>query len=600
MQCVYNLTQSNNSQCRKLLRSLQHLPWPHIAKTQTKATARAANPTLHQAASLHSTLFPNSTSYINQKITRFFMFNQYEPNIKATIKLLKLLKVKVTNTTVNETLQNHPDWPSMLCISDSLKKWNIPNGVGQIELANIDHLPTPFIVHTNNRENPLAIVTQVTDTAIYHYQKKHKKIIIENRETFLKKWYGVYLIAEPTEHSGEANYKANKQKELLKKIVPAIAIATLLFFSLIGLKNSATNTIGIYMQYFILLAGVVVSTLLLWYEIDKSNPFLQKVCRGIAKGNCNAILTGKAAKVFSWLSWSEVGFFYFTGSLLALLFIPNAIGVLAWLNIIALPYTLFSVYYQWRVAKQWCVLCLAVQALLLLGATNVVANNFVVGLQNFSPSTIIYPLALFAMAALIWYSIKPFVLKLQEAKTIKRQYLRLKFNSEIFDTLLKKQKQITIPTNDIGINIGTPAATNTIIKVCNPYCGPCATAHPKIDALIEQNKNINAKIIFTTANNETDKGIKPVKHLLAVAAQNSEQKTKQALDDWYLAEKKEYDFFATKYPMNGELEQQGYKIEAMAKWCNETDITFTPTVFINGYQLPDAYSIEDLEYFLQE
>jgi protein-disulfide isomerase len=26
----------------------------------------------------------------------------------------------------------------------------------------------------------------------------------------------------------------------------------------------------------------------------------------------------------------------------------------------------------------------------------------------------------------------------------------------------------------------------------------------------------------------------------------------------------------------------------------------TPTIFINGYQLPDAYNIEDLEYFLLE
>jgi len=29
-------------------------------------------------------------------------------------------------------------------------------------------------------------------------------------------------------------------------------------------------------------------------------------------------------------------------------------------------------------------------------------------------------------------------------------------------------------------------------------------------------------------------------------------------------------------------------------------IQATPTVFINGYQFPDAYNIEDLEYFLLE
>jgi len=37
------------------------------------------------------------------------------------------------------------------------------------------------------------------------------------------------------------------------------------------------------------------------------------------------------------------------------------------------------------------------------------------------------------------------------------------------------------------------------------------------------------------------------------------------LDDWYLADKKDYETFAGKYPMNGELQTQGNKIEAMDK-----------------------------------
>ena len=72
------------------------------------------------------------------------------------------------------------------------------------------------------------------------------------------------------------------------------------------------------------------------------------------------------------------------------------------------------------------------------------------------------------------------------------------------------------------------------------------------------------------------------------------------MDDWYLPEKKGYELFAAKYPMNGELLEQGKKIEAMDKWCKAIDIQATPTIFINGYQLPDAYSIEDLQYFLLE
>lgn len=373
--------------------------------------------------------------------------------------------------------------------------------------------------------------------------------------------------------------------------------------------NAATsqtlNPTGIYLQYFILLAGVVVTTLLLWYEIDKNNPLLQKVCTGIAKGNCNAILSGKQSKVLSWLSWSEVGFFYFIGNFLTLLFaentITNSIGVITWLNILALPYTVFSIYYQWRVAKQWCILCLAVQALLVFGAINVITNNFLYPLPQLTFLFIAHCLLLFLLPGLIWYAVKPFIVRLQEAKNTKREYLRIKFNVEIFETLLKKQKAITIPADGLGIDLGNPSATNTLIKVCNPYCGPCSKAHLKIDELIEEIPNLRVKIIFTTPNNEAHHAIKPTRHLMAIAEQARNEKIiKQSLDDWYLPEKKDYDLFATKYQMNGELLKQGDKIEAMDKWCKTMEIGFTPTIFINGYQLPGAYSIEDLKYFLLE
>jgi len=130
------------------------------------------------------------------------MLHQYEPNVKATIKFLRLLKLKVNASTVNETLQNHPDWPSLLCISDSLNKWNIPNGAGKIDVAKINELPTPFIAYTNNSENPLAIVTGVAPTTVTLFQKKYTTLSIIAKDEFLKTWNGMirqYSEAKTTE-----------------------------------------------------------------------------------------------------------------------------------------------------------------------------------------------------------------------------------------------------------------------------------------------------------------------------------------------------------------------------------------------------------------
>lgn len=302
------------------------------------------------------------------------MFNQYEPNVATTIAFLRLLKVKVSNATVKDTLQNHPDWPTLLCISDAFNKWNIPSGAGRIQFNKIDELPTPFIAYTNDRKTPLAIVNYISETTVRLYHKNLNELHAESKEDFFKKWTGIYLIAEPHKDSGEPYYERNKRISVLNTLVPIAAFTSLIVISLlllngivstVPLSASILSVAAIYLHFFLLVTGVVVTTLLIWYELDKSNPLLENVCSGIVKGNCNAILSSKQAKLFPWLSWSEIGFFYFSGCLLVLLFasnnINNSISLIAWLNILPLPYTAFSIYYQWRVAKQWCILCLAVQ-----------------------------------------------------------------------------------------------------------------------------------------------------------------------------------------------------------------------------------------------
>jgi hypothetical protein len=68
--------------------------------------------------------------------------------------------------------------------------------------------------------------------------------------------------------------------------------------------------------------------------------------------------------------------------------------------------------------------------------------------------------------------------------------------------------------------MGNPIATNTLIKVCSPYCGPCAKAHLKIDKLLEDIPNLKVKIIFTTPTQTDDRACKPVSHLLAINEEN--------------------------------------------------------------------------------
>jgi protein-disulfide isomerase len=115
---------------------------------------------------------------------------------------------------------------------------------------------------------------------------------------------------------------------------------------------------------------------------------------------------------------------------------------------------------------------------------------------------------------------------------------------------------------------------------------------------LESNENIKVKIIFSVPKDRTSTASKVVGHLMALYEKNNNEMIKHALDDWYNADKKDYDAFAAKYRLNGELQKQGEKLEMMEKWCEETVIHFTPTIFVNGYQLPEVYKLDDLKHLL--
>lgn len=129
----------------------------------------------------------------------------------------------------------------------------------------------------------------------------------------------------------------------------------------------------------------------------------------------------------------------------------------------------------------------------------------------------------------------------------------------------------------MGITLYNDNSKYQVIKVCNPYCGPCANAHPLLGSLANTGK-INLQILFMVRASGEDAKAKPVSHFLAIDELGDRSRTQQALDDWYLADKKDYELFSAKYPMNGELEKQTTKIEAMRQWCDAEKITHTPTI----------------------
>jgi len=511
----------------------------------------------------------------------------------ALSTLLKTHEIKVTKTSSKACLHNHPDYPSLLSIESCLADWGVENHTYQIDKNTYqDGLLFPFVAHFPEKGGRFIMVTAIAGNQI-SYSDELTRNGIMNEDEFLKRWDGIALHAEPNAESGEVGYKQNRFKEWLNALMAPVAILALGIIAYLAFASQAINW-SILAITLLKTAGIGVSILLLMQSLNANNPFIKNLCTLNGKNDCNAILKSDAAKVTSWLSWSEVGFFYFSGSLLSLVFAPSSFPLLAWLNLFALPYTIYSISYQYR-NKNWCVLCCTVQALLVLEAlTFFSAQNYQLSLLPFFA---LITIVSFLVPILGWSFLKPFFADASQIKSLKSQLKKFKYNGELFNHALKNQPRYAVPDELMPIVLGNPNAETTITMVSNPFCGPCAKAHETLDRWLKTRDDIKLKIVFTTSDQDDDEKTKVSRHVSALSLLNDVELLERSLNDWYKQGDKKYEEWAKKYPI--EYNADMAVVTARQKeWCSLAEITSTPTVLVNGYKLPDPYRLEDIKHLL--
>lgn len=540
----------------------------------------------------------------------------------AAAHLLSALNIQYTRSFLRRELTEHPDYPSLASIADVIgMAYDVacaPIRIPVQEFKQSADFRLPFLALVKPKglhHEVFAVVRKCTDDVIELYNPATKKQEVYTTASFNEIYNGLILVVEAGSKTQEDYYKSNLEQEKQAYSFNAVALLALPVITIIvGIayifKHPITHAIVPVIFTGLALTGSLIAALLLWHEIDEYTPVIRQVCQATAKVNCSAVLHSKGSKIWG-MSWSSLGFSYFAGMLLSLLVTgisQNALIVSAWVSIPALCYPVYSIYYQWKVVKQWCVLCLAVQGTLLFLFITAFAGGFykwplaealsVQSITGFGASF----LFVFVAVTMLMPALEK--AKSNRQKTIELQ--RMKHNPQIFEGLLAKQKSIVKPDADLGITIGNPDSVYRLVKVCNPYCGPCAKAHPVIEELVNNNDEVSLQIIFTASNDEKDMRREPVMHLMAIDSKGDKTLTQQALDDWYLSPTKDYNIFAAKYPVNGALEQQADKVNQMREWCDNVKINFTPTFFLctnsnedNAafYQLPEMYTIADLKYF---
>ena len=522
---------------------------------------------------------------------------RYSNCAEVCIKLLRKESIMVNKQTVANELQNHPYQNSLLSITDLLNDYGIITQAFILKDVNeLDALEDPFVAQVSINDNKyFCLVYEITnENIIWCNPLSLKKEKIE-KSYFFKIHTGPIILYSVDKKVNEDYYSHKSKAYMAKEIIdniPFLSIFILFLLLLVPIFTQKLTNINHILYIMGLFCGASISYAMVRYENGHDNFLSKKLCHIGSKVDCSAVLHSKASNIFG-IEWSKIGFAYFAGVLV--LTIANCgneyvFNLAACINLVALPYIAYSLYIQIFKVKRICLMCTTIIVVLL----SLLALSITGDLIHFEALEFINVFLVFVLCSIIaLWSINiymDFSNKETKIKNDKAFIDKIKYNKDVFLTLLKQGDKIEDIPSNISINIGNPNGDTHILKVCNPYCTYCSKSHKELEKIIDS-PNIYFQILFAPRQPLDNPTNEPIKLFLALQEEHDESSFMHAvLKEWYSQKDKDYETFRKKYSISETLiGQQGHKLELLMDWCAKNKIEYTPTFFINGHHLPDDY-----------
>lgn len=183
----------------------------------------------------------------------------------------------------------------------------------------------------------------------------------------------------------------------------------------------------------------------------------------------------------------------------------------------------------------------------------------------------------------------------EQLENVKYELNNLKASDSVFLSQLELQSHYDVNPAISQIVWGCPQAKLRITLLTNPHCNPCAQMHKRIGALLkEMGDKVCVQYIFSSFNKELEKS---ARFLLAVYQQENHERAEAIYNDWFAGKKYLGETYILTFDYDLESVEVNRELSKHKEWQFENRLTATPTVLINGYQLPDSYKVEDMRHF---
>lgn len=515
-------------------------------------------------------------------------------NFNYLFQYLEKEKIYIDRTEFEFQIQSHPDYPSLLAISDTLSFFNIDNGAIKIEIDQIELLPNRFVTYLNRAfEDPALYFVECKEGHYFISDTTSKEKITKNE--LEKRWKKIVLLID--------NSSVDNSISTKRYINSFFLILSLLSFFFI--LNYNTNTIGYKVFLLFPILGLLFTIATLKDLFGAKSELINNFCNITSTTSCESIINSKKWKIFKMLNFSDLGIVFFSyqffGYLLAS--VTNTISTFFFLQkimlLLSLPVIVASLYYQKFVEKKWCPLCLLIILTLILELIFVFTTNisFISNLNLKQTFTLFSVLILTYIA---WYYLKELLISNKKNKENLFKSVRFERNYQNFKNNLLVKSPILLPTTPIVL--GNKESKIVISIVTNPFCGHCKKAHKIIDAILQKNENsIQVKVIIKVDMEATKNDEEKLfyRTLLAIYKEYGETEFSKALNEWF--ENKNINEWLQKNTVKSiNIAEIDTIYNDLNQWCLINNIAFTPTIFVNNYEYPTSYNRETLLFFIND
>lgn len=501
------------------------------------------------------------------------------------------LGVPYTQNYSNRLVNSHPYKNTMYGISTMLRDYNVPNEGYSIQKKTdfLSQIDPPFIVHIGRE----FLVLYEKKSSGYACWRNGKSVIIPFDE-FDKLWSGAVLIAEPTNQSIEPDYKKHRLSDIISLIEKCVLILLLLIFSISLLSKYSTEYFSVALPMVIAnLIGIYVSSLIIKKENHIHNKFSDQICSLFKKSDCNNVLESSAALFLGVINWSVLGLSYFVSNLLLIMLFPEYILYYSTVNILILPYTVWSIWYQKMRAKNWCPLCLTFLFILWCIFVINTFNGFLL-VNKIILIDALYTICIYLLPILSLHILLPYIISSYKVEDLSQHLNSIRLKDIVFLAHMNEQAHYDISYKDSQIFFGNQSSKKVITIFSNPHCNPCALMHQRVNKVLASNKNLCVQYIFSSFDHSLDNSCL---FLIAVYLQSKEEERLRIFEEWFSEGKNNKEMFMSKYSqfvINDDIERE---YSHHLSWNSKNNIGATPKLFLNGVELPDIYKIEDMHYF---